>query len=167
MLKVLDNGVKIQLENKFSLPVKMALLSLVLIISVFLGIVGILFFVKLITSSVATLLITVIIVGFFGWQVWQKNKNQTTPTLITGGEVTITPAQIEHTSATGQKMVYPLPKNIHFESAENNLKIIDNANLPLITIQGFSSPQHITIAQAVLQGKTIKTQGKAIKMQSN
>lgn len=159
MLVVTDNGVKIQLADAPSSAHKV---MPILITSALLVLLGVAIAIGLPVEIAIGVAILIIAGGFL----WQKFGQKSTPTkTIAGGEITITPAQIEHISPSGQRMVYPLPQHIDFTQSDNQLFITDKSAQPLLTISGFSQPQHLTIAQAVLQGKSIKTQGKAIRMQ--
>ena len=171
MLIVTDNGVKIQLQNSTAPAMNFAIFPRIVITGLLLALVGIGLAMGL-SVGIAIVLILAIVAGAIIWQKFLANprpllENTMSPHIITGGEVLITPSQIEHISASNHKSVYPLPQYICFEIEDNQLKISDIKNLPLLVISGFQEPQHAKVTQAVLQGKTIQTQGKAIKMQSS
>lgn len=161
MLVITENGVKIQLAQLKNASTYSNVNTIIMLVLPLIT-------VGLITSILPLEIAIGLLVVIIAYKVIMRMKKVKTSQAqtISGGEILITPAQIEHISSLGQKMVYPLPEQIDFIPSENQLLITDNFAQPLLTIAGFNNPQHATITQAVLQGKQIKTQGKAIKMQS-
>lgn len=159
MLVVTDDGVKIQLAP--STPPS-GTLSTIVITAILLALLGVAIAMGL-SIGIAMLLAVCILSGSMIWQKLAK-KSPSSKTIV-GGEVIIKPYQIEHISHLGQKTSYPLPQQIQLVTQSSDVIITDNTGQTLLTIVGFTQPQHATIAQAVLQGKTIKTQGKSIRMQ--
>ena len=96
---------------------------------------------------------------------WQSfNRKKEVPTL-TGGELRLTQQGFSHHQ--GAKVTsYQLLPSDSIEPTTDGMTIYNADGLTLYHITGFHDPKHIKIAQAVLQGKPIKTQGKAIKLQS-
>ena len=81
------------------------------------------------------------------------------------GELRLTQQGFSHHQ--GAKVTsYQLLPSDSIEPTSHGMTIYNADGLTLYHITGFHDPKHIKIAQAVLQGKPIKTQGKAIKLRS-
>lgn len=160
MLTVIDNGVKIQLTAEHH---PQQWLSLILISAIFFFAIGI--GLMLGWLSVRLSIASIALIAVLSW-VWQWYRQKFDMPIITGGELIIQPHQIIHHPMVGkpQKIAIPTVDNINI--TDNCLIIYNEQGKIAYQILGFQQPQHIKIAEAVLQGKTIQMQGKAIRMQS-
>lgn len=158
MLQVLDNGVKITLQNK---SLAMPLLTSIVIMGIALAVIGLLKILNIIGGLVTISLVVITILGIGFWQLSKSHKQVSS---LAGGELLLTNQGFIH-QHFDKTIQYQLQPNDSIQLTDSHLLIYNPQGKMLYHIQGFSEPQHATIAQAVLQGKTIKTQGKAIKMQ--
>ena len=117
---------------------------------------------KMLPVAIGSLMILLAIIASVAWQ--SLNRKKEVPTL-TGGELRLTQQGFSHHQ--GAKVTsYQLLPSDSIEPTTHGMTIYNADGLTLYHITGFHDPKHIKIAQAVLQGKPIKTQGKAIKLQS-
>ena len=117
---------------------------------------------KMLPVAIGSLMILLAIIASVAWQ--SLNRKKEVPTL-TGGELRLTQQGFSHHQ--GAKVTsYQLLPSDSIEPTTHGMTIYNADGLTLYRIRGFNDPKHITIAQAVLQGKPIKAQGKAIKLQS-
>ncbi len=159
MLKVTDDGINVSLNPA---PTANPLLTQVLLYAVFMAVIGGLKMLGVISAGIMALLVVVIVAGMGVWYFLQhKNTTKT----LSGGELRLTTKGFTHYQL-GKTTQYQLtPQNsVHIEG--HTMAIRDAQGKALYHIHGFSDPKHLEIAHAVLQGKTIKTQGKSITMQS-
>lgn len=159
MLKVTDTGVTIGLQSQAVTPNK---LTQILWVGIAIAAVGILMAFKLLSVAIGSLMILLAIIASVVWQSFNRKKE--VPTL-TGGELRLTQQGFSHHRGDNVTSYQLLPSD-SIEPTTDGMIIYNAEGLTLYRITGFNDPKHITIAQAVLQGKPIKTQGKAIKLQS-
>ena len=159
MLKVTDTGVTIGLQSQAVTPNK---LTQILWVGIAIAVVGLLMAFKMLSVAIGSLMILLAIIASVAWQ--SLNRKKEVPTL-TGGELRLTQQGFSHHQ--GAKVTsYQLLPSDSIEPTTHGMTIYNADGLTLYRIRGFNDPKHITIAQAVLQGKPIKAQGKAIKLQS-
>lgn len=161
MLQVTDDGVKIGLNSQgkmTSVPLQEILVFAVLnFINAILG-----FELDLYSREIAILMPAIIGFLILLTRQWRL-KNQ--PKILSGGDLRLSNQQFEH-DMFGTTTQYYLQDNDKIEVINDLLLIKNQQGKTLYQINGFSEPKHLQVAQAVLQGKAIKTQGKAIKLQS-
>ena len=159
MLKITDTGVTIGLQSQAVTPNK---LTQILWVGIAIAVVGLLMAFKMLPVAIGSLMILLAIIASVAWQ--SLNRKKEVPTL-TGGELRLTQQGFSHHE--GAKVTsYQLLPSDSVEPTTDGMIIYNADGLTLYHITGFHDPKHIKIAQAVLQGKPIKTQGKAIKLQS-
>ena len=159
MLKVTDTGVTIGLQSQAVTPGK---LTQILLVGIAVAVVGLLMAFKMLPVAIGSLMILLAIIASVAWQ--SLNRKKEVPTL-TGGELRLTQQGFSHHQ--GAKVTsYQLLPSDSIEPTTHGMTIYNADGLTLYHITGFHDPKHIKIAQAVLQGKPIKAQGKAIKLQS-
>ena len=157
MLKVTDTGVTIGLQNQAATR---TMLTQILWVGIAIAGVGLLMAFKMLSVAIGSLMILLAIIASVAWQSFKRKKE--VPTL-TGGELT----QQGFSHHQGAKVTsYQLLPSDSIERTIDGMTIYNADGLTLYHITGFHDPKHIKIAQAVLQGKPIKAQGKAIKLQS-
>ena len=159
MLKVTETGVIIGLQSQTVTPNK---LTQILWVGIAIAVVGLLMAIKMLSVAIGSLMILLAIIASVAWQ--SLNRKKEVPTL-TGGELRLTQQGFSHHQ--GAKVTsYQLLPSDSIEPTTHGMTIYNADGLTLYRIRGFNDPKHITIAQAVLQGKPIKAQGKAIQLQS-
>ena len=159
MLKVTDTGVTIGLQSQAVTPNK---LTQILWVGIAIAGLGLLMAFKMLSVAIGSLMILLAIIASVVWQSFNRKKE--VPTL-TGGELRLTQQGFSHHE--GAKVTsYQLLPGDSVEPTTDGMIIYNADGQTLYRITGFHDPKHITIAQAVLQGKPIKTQSKAIKLQS-
>lgn len=159
MLKVTDTGVTIGLQSQAVTPNK---LTQILWVGIAIAVVGLLMAFKMLPVAIGSLMILLAIIASVAWQ--SLNRKKEVPTL-TGGELRLTQQGFSHHQ--GAKVTsYQLLPSDSIEPTTHGMTIYNADGLTLYHITGFHDPKHIKIAQAVLQGKPIKAQGKAIQLQS-
>ena len=159
MLKITDTGVTIGLQSQAVTPNK---LTQILWVGIAIAVVGLLMAFKMLSVVIGSLMILLAIIASVAWQ--SLNRKKEVPTL-TGGELRLTQQGFSHHQ--GAKVTsYQLLPSDSIEPTTHGMTIYNADGLTLYHITGFHDPKHIKIAQAVLQGKPIKTPGKAIKLQS-
>ena len=159
MLKVTDTGVTIGLQSQAVTPNK---LTQILWVGIAIAVVGLLMAFKMLPVVIGSLMILLAIIASVAWQ--SLNRKKEVPTL-TGGELRLTQQGFSHHQ--GAKVTsYQLLPSDSIEPTTHGMTIYNADGLTLYHITGFHDPKHIKIAQAVLQGKPIKAQGKAIQLQS-
>lgn len=159
MLKVTDTGVTIGLQSQAKVANK---LTQILWMGVAIAVVGLLMAFKMLSVAIGSLMILLAIIAGVAWQSFNQKKQ--VPTL-TGGELRLTQQGFSHHQGANVTSYQLLPSD-SVEPTTDGMIIYNADGLTLYHITGFHDPKHIKIAQAVLQGKPIKTQGKAIKLQS-
>lgn len=159
MLKVTDTGVTIGLQSQAVTPNK---LTQILWVGIVIAGVGLLMAFKLLSVAIGSLMILLAIIAGVAWQALKQKKE--VPTL-TGGELRLTQQGFSHHQGANVTS-YQLLLSDSIEPTTHGMTIYNADGLTLYHITGFHDPKHIKIAQAVLQGKPIKTQSKAIKLQS-
>ena len=159
MLKITDTGVTIGLQSQVATPNK---LTQILWVGIAIAVVGLLMAFKMLPVAIGSLMILLAIIASVAWQ--SLNRKKEVPTL-TGGELRLTQQGFSHHQGANVTSYQLLPSD-SIEPTSDGMTIYNADGLTLYRITGFNDPKHITIAQAVLQGKPIKTQGKAIKLQS-
>ncbi|EBN0206287.1 hypothetical protein ZA20_23655 [Salmonella enterica subsp. enterica serovar Enteritidis] len=159
MLKVTDTGVTIGLQSQAVTPNK---LTQILWVGIAIAVVGLLMAFKMLSVAIGSLMILLAIIAGVAWQALNRKKE--VPTL-TGGELRLTQQGFSHHQGAKVTSYQFLPSD-SVEPTTDGMIIYNADGLTLYHITGFHDPKHITIAQAVLQGKPIKTQSKAIKLQS-
>lgn len=160
MLKVTDDGVKIALEPQLKTPFPLRELLVL----------AVLFFINTIlcvelhlySREMMAILNVVILMISFVIQQWRR-KHQ--PKILSGGDLLLTSKQFVH-NLFGTTTQYQLQATDNVNLMGDVLTISNQQGKVLYQIQGFSEPKQLEVAQAVLSGKTIATQTKAIKMQS-
>ena len=159
MLKVTETGVTIGLQSQAVTPNK---LTQILWMGIAIAVVGLLMAFKMLSVATGSLMILLAIIVSGLWQALNRKKQ--VPTL-TGGELRLTQQGFSHHE--GAKVTsYQLLPSDSVEPTTDGMIIYNADGQTLYRITGFHDPKHIKIAQAVLQGKPIKTQSKAIKLQS-
>nr|WP_312539545.1 hypothetical protein [Moraxella sp. CTOTU47616] len=159
MLKVTETGVTIGLQGQAVTPNK---LTQILWVGIAIAVVGLLMSFKLLSVAIGSLMILLAIIASVVWQAFNRKKQ--VPTL-TGGELRLTQQGFSHHQDTNVTSYQLLPSD-SIEPTTDGMTIYNADGQTLYHITGFHDPKHIKIAQAVLQGKSIKAQGKAIKLQS-
>lgn len=159
MLKVTDTGVTIGLQSQAVTPNK---LTQILWVGIVIAVVGLLMAFKMLPVAIGSLMILLAIIAGVAWQSFNRKKE--VPTL-TGGELRLTQQGFSHHRGANVTSYQLLPSD-SIEPTTDGMIIYNADGLTLYHITGFNDPKHIKIAQAVLQGKPIKAQGKAIKLQS-
>lgn len=160
MLKVTDTGVTITLQPK---PTGSSILTQLLWVGIAIAVIGILMAINVLSAVIGAVLILIILVASTVWPMLTRN-NMTS--LLTGGELRLTQQGFSHHQG-GKVTHYQILTTDSITATANGLSICNASGDTLYHIQGFYEPKHIQIAQAVLQGQPIKTQGKAIKLQSS
>lgn len=159
MLKVTDTGVTIGLQSQAATP---TMLTQILWVGIAIAVVGLLMAFKMLPVAIGSLMILLAIIASVVWQALKQKKEVST---LTGGELRLTKQGFSHHQ--GAKVTsYQLLPSDSIEPTTHGMTIYNADGLTLYHIKGFHDPKHIKIAQAVLQGKPIKAQGKAIKLQS-
>ncbi|MFW2176722.1 MULTISPECIES: hypothetical protein [unclassified Moraxella] len=160
MLTVTDNGVKIALQSH---SLANTLLPKILLTAGVLAVIGGLKMLGIIgvMGVMIGVIVTLLAVGI--WQFWQS-KNR--PQSLCGGELSLTKQGFIH-QQFGKTTQYQLAPTDTIQTTGTGLAICNQQGKTLYQIQGFSEAKHCQIAQAVMNGKTIQTQAKNIKMQSN
>ena len=159
MLKITDTGVTIGLQSQAVTPNK---LTQILWVGIAIAGLGLLMAFKMLSVAIGSLMILLAIIASVVWQSFNRKKE--VPTLI-GGELRLTQQGFSHHE--GAKVTsYQLLPSDSVEPTTDGMIIYNADGQTLYRITGFHDPKHIKIAQAVLQGKPIKAQGKAIKLQS-
>ena len=159
MLKVTETGVTIGLQSQAKVANK---LTQILWVGIAIAVVGLLMAFKMLSVAIGSLMILLAIIASVAWQSFNRKKQ--VPTL-TGGELRLTQQGFSHHQGAKVTSYQLLPRD-SIEHTIDGMTIYNADGLTLYHITGFHDPKHIKIAQAVLQGKPIKTQGKAIKLQS-
>ena len=159
MLKVTDTGVTIGLQSQ---PVTPNKLTQILWVGIVIAGVGLLMAFKMLSVAIGSLMILLAIIAGVAWQAIKQKKEVAT---LTGGELRLTQQGFSHHQGANVTSYQFLPSD-SVEPTTDGMIIYNADGLTLYHITGFHDPKHIKIAQAVLQGKPIKTQGKAIKLQS-
>ena len=159
MLKVTETGVTIGLQSQAMTPNK---LTQILWVGIAIAGVGLLMAFKMLSVAIGSLMILLAIIASVAWQALKQKKE--VPTL-TGGELRLTQQGFSHHRGDNVTSYELLPSD-SIEHTIDGMTIYNADGLTLYHITGFHDPKHIKIAQAVLQGKSIKAQGKAIKLQS-
>lgn len=161
MLVVTDNGVQLLLKPKTNLKIawqdRLAM-AILFAINALLS-----FGLHLYSVGISIFITVVIIMISFVLEAYRK-RNQ--PVSLSGGDLVLSPNAFKHTFL-GKTTQYQLDQHDKIEKHGDSLKICNGQNKTLYQIKGFSESKHLEVAQAVLEGKQIKTQAKAIKMQSN
>ena len=159
MLKVTETGVTIGLQSQAKVANK---LTQILWVGIAIAVVGLLMAFKMLSVAIGSLMMLLAIIASVAWQ--SLNRKKEVPTLA-GGELRLTQQGFSHHQ--GAKVTsYQLLPSDSVEPTTDGMTIYNADGLTLYHITGFHDPKHIKIAQAVIQGKPIKTQGKAIKLQS-
>lgn len=159
MLKVTDTGVTIGLQSQAATP---TILTQILWMGVAIAVVGLLMAFKMLSVAIGSLMILLAIIASVVWQAIKQKKEVAT---LTGGELRLTQQGFSHHQGANVTSYQFLPSD-SIEHTTHGMTIYNADGQTLYHITGFHDPKHIKIAQAVLQGKPIKTQGKAIKLQS-
>nr|WP_312115742.1 hypothetical protein [Moraxella sp. CTOTU47915] len=159
MLKVTDTGVTIGLQSQAVTSNK---LTQILWVGIAIAGLGLLMAFKMLSVAIGSLMILLAIIASVVWQSFNRKKE--VPTL-TGGELRLTQQGFSHHQGANVTSYQLLPSD-SIEPTTDSMTIYNADGLTLYRITGFHDPKHIKIAQAVLQGKSIKAQGKAIKLQS-
>ena len=159
MLKVTDTGVTIGLQSQAVTPNK---LTQILWVGIAIAGLGLLMAFKMLSVAIGSLMILLAIIASVAWQALKQKKE--VPTL-TGGELRLTQQGFSHHRGDNVTSYQLLPSD-SVEPTTDGMIIYNADGQTLYRITGFHDPKHIKIAQAVLQGKSIKAQGKAIKLQS-
>ena len=159
MLKVTETGVTIGLQSQAVTPNK---LTQILWVGIAIAVVGLLMAFKMLSVAIGSLMILLAIIASVVWQAFNRKKQVAT---LAGGELRLTQQGFSHHQGTNVTSYQLLPSD-SIEPTTDGMTIYNADGQTLYHITGFHDPKHIKIAQAVLQGKPIKTQGKAIKLQS-
>lgn len=159
MLKITETGVTIGLQSQAVTPTKF---TPILWVGIAIAMVGLLMAFKMLSVAIGSLMILLAIIASVAWQSFNQKKQ--VPTL-TGGELRLTQQGFSHHQGANVTSYQLLPSD-SIEPTTDGMTIYNADGLTLYHITGFHDPKHIKIAQAVLQGKPIKAQGKAIKLQS-
>lgn len=160
MLKVNADGVQLLLKHQVS---SNTIWRDILLVGVLFAINAILDFYLGLYSRNITFIINFMIMLLAAVLNHYRKRHQST--YLSGGDLVLSSSAFTHTSL-GKTTQYQLTQFDHIKVIGDTLQIANNHKI-LYHIQGFHDPKHIQIAQAVLQGKPIKTQGKAIKLQSS
>lgn len=159
MLKVTDTGVTIGLQSQAKVANK---LTQILWVGIAIAVVGLLMAFKMLSVAIGLLMILLAIIAGVAWQSFNQKKQVP---ILTGGELRLTQQGFSHHQGANVTSYQLLPSD-SIERTIDGMTIYNADGLTLYHITGFHDPKHIKIAQAVIQGKPIKTQGKAIKLQS-
>ena len=159
MLKVTETGVTIGLQSQAKVANK---LTQILWVGIAIAVVGLLMAFKMLSVAIGSLMILLAIIVGVAWQSFNQKKQVP---ILTGGELRLTQQGFSHHQGAKVTSYQFLPSD-SIEPTIDGMTIYNADGLTLYHITGFHDPKHIKIAQAVLQGKPIKTQGKAIKLQS-
>lgn len=160
MLNVTEDGVKITLENQ---PVASPFLVLIMGTALLLFATGVGLSLGYLSVRGSIGAIALIAIFSYAWRFYQ-NKHEATH--ITGGQILLSKNCIQHLNGVAKK-TYHLQTDDKIEPNNDTLTIKNQNGKIRLIVSGFSQSQYIPISQAVLQGKKIQTQGKAIKMQNN
>ena len=159
MLKVTETGVTIGLQSQAKVANK---LTQILWVGIAIAVVGLLMAFKMLSVAIGSLMMLLAIIAGVAWQSFNQKKQVP---ILTGGELRLTQQGFSHHQ--GAKVTsYQLLPSDSIEHTIDGMTIYNADGQTLYHITGFHDPKHIKIAQAVLQGKPIKAQGKAIKLQS-
>lgn len=159
MLKVTETGVTIGLQSQAKVANK---LTQILWVGIAIAVVGLLMAFKMLSVAIGSLMMLLAIIAGVAWQSFNQKKQVP---ILTGGELRLTQQGFSHHQGANVTSYQLLPSD-SIERTIDGMTIYNADGLTLYHITGFHDPKHIKIAQAVLQGKPIKTQGKAIKLQS-
>lgn len=158
MLVVTDNGVQLLLKPT---PMPHPKLRDALLIAGLFAINGILGFGLSLYSTGIILAINLVILVLSGFLHYYRKRHQ--PTYLSGGDLLLTSKAFTHTSL-GKVTQYQLQATDKVNLIGDTLTINNQQGKTRYQIQGFSDPKQLEVAHAVLNGKTIQTQGKAIRM---
>ncbi|WP_019519485.1 hypothetical protein [Faucicola boevrei] len=158
MLTVTDNGVKVVLN---SADTPNPFLGLLIATALLLAMVGVALGLGWLSVRASIGALAVIAVLSYFWRFYQQKQEIIK---ISGGQILLSKQQIDHAHPLGNK-TYRLQADDRLEITDNQLTVITAQGKIRLVVLGFSQPQHAQISQAVLQGKQIQTQAKAIKMQ--
>lgn len=159
MLKVTETGVTIGLQSQAATP---TILTQILWMGIAIAVVGLLMAFKMLSVAIGSLMMLLAIIASVVWQAIKQKKEVAT---LTGGELRLTQQGFSHHQGANVTSYQFLPSD-SIEHTIDGMTIYNADGLTLYHITGFHDPKHIKIAQAVIQGRPIKTQGKAIKLQS-
>ena len=159
MLKVTETGVTIGLQSQAATP---TILTQILWMGIAIAVVGLLMAFKMLSVAIGSLMMLLAIIASVVWQAIKQKKEVAT---LTGGELRLTQQGFSHHQGANVTSYQLLPSD-NIEPTTDGMTIYNADGLTLYHITGFHEHKHIKIAQAVIQGKPIKTQGKAIKLQS-
>lgn len=160
MLVVTENGIKLLLKQKNLPNIKLKDSLMVAILVAINCVFGL--SLKSYSMSICIGINFIILIFSIGLQIYRKHNQ---PIMLSGGNLLLSPKTFIHTNLD-KITQYQLTLNDTIETHGDGIQILNAHNKILYQINGFSEPKQLEVAQAVLQGKTIKTQGKAIKMQS-
>lgn len=159
MLKVTDEGVQILLKQT---PKPNPIWRYTLVIVVLCAINGILAFaLHWYSTNMAIILNIFIIILSSGLHTYRKRQQ---PKTLSGGDLLLLPNGFTH-RLLGKTTQYQLTQFDTVKTIGDTLQIANN-HKTVYQIQGFLEPKHLEVAHAVLEGKQIKTQAKAIQLQS-
>ena len=159
MLKVTDDGVHITLQPTATAPTK---LTSIVLSAVIIATVAGLMAAAILPIWLGGLALLVTLVSTL---VWQQRHTATKAAQLSGGALTLGAYRLSH-QQFGQSTHYALAKTDTVTPDSNSITICDSAGHTIYHIQGFSDPKHCQVAAAVLQGKAIQTQVKAIRLSS-
>lgn len=86
------------------------------------------------------------------------------PIQLSGGYLHVRKATLTHTDATGKITPITLDNTNHLQIDGDTLQICHADGTPRCRVMGFTTPQHLHIAHAVLQGKSIQTNAKSVRL---
>lgn len=159
MLKVTDDGVLILLKQT---PKPTFIWRDTLVIVGLCAINGVLAFaLHWYSTNVAIILNVFIIILSSSLHTYRKRQQ---PKMLSGGDLVLSPNTFTH-HFLGKTTQYQLTQFDTVKTIGDMLQIANNHKI-VYQIVGFLEPKHLEVAHAVLNGKTIATQAKAIKMQN-
>lgn len=169
MLTVNDHGVTIALQSGAPMPSR---LRSVVVVAVIIAVTGGLMALSLIPTMLGAFIIVMALVGSYAWHYFAQSSD---PPLLFGGDLSLKPYEFSH-QAQGRTVNYRLQPTdtVHLlpmdspinKSQPMALSIHRGDGKVLYQISGFSDAKHQQIAQAVLQGKSVQAQAKAIRLKS-
>ena len=111
-------------------------------------------------------IIAVIVVSALAnWLGSHRAANQTeSPAQLSGGFLQVRKGALTHTDDTGKTTPIVLASCEQVQIDGTALHICHADGTPRCRVLGFTAPQHAQIARAVLQGKPIQTNAKAVRL---
>lgn len=86
------------------------------------------------------------------------------PIQLSGGCLHVRKGTLTHTDTTGKTTPITLDNTNYLQIDGDTLQICHADGTSRCRVMGFTTPQHLHIARAVLQGKSIQTNAKTVRL---